>query len=97
MTLPAGTPILLAASPHACSVLKNAFQCVRWLKRSHGCRKMQNGLVCSLVDVLDYSSHVVQERSHMRSDTNSKLQALSASHWRQVSTSRTILCRLVDN
>jgi len=62
-----------------------------------GCRKMQDGLVCSLVDVLDYSSQVVHERSHARNDPNIKSQALPSSHWRHVSTSRTILCRLVDN
>lgn len=58
---------------------------------------MQDGLVCSLVDVLDYTSQVVQERSQLRTDSQKKASALASSHWRHVSTSRTILCRLVDN
>lgn len=68
-----------------------------WVTGDRMCRKMQDGLVCSLVDVLDYTSQVVQERSQLRADSQKNLSTLASSHWRHVSTSRTILSRLVDN
>lgn len=57
---------------------------------------MQDGLICSLVDVLDYTSLVLQERCHANADSRMKPN-LPAHHWRHVSTCRTILCRLIDS
>jgi hypothetical protein len=58
---------------------------------------MQDELASALIDVLDYTSSALHERS-LRQDASGKIASLqSTGHWRHVSNCRKTLVRLVGS